>query len=297
VTTLGAQVEARFGLRDVRVVPLGTAANDVFSVTAGADAERFALKLYHGHRTVEDVRWEVELVAHLRRHGAPVMPMVAGAGGEVVYTYTWNGETRIGVVSAWAPGAKPQPVPDTFVLLGEAAARIHAAGDSLPLPPPSRRYDAAVLVDEQFTRMRAHLEGAGRWADVVELGARLKARIADPRLDRGICHIDLTLDNVHRDGDELFVFDLDSAGWCWRAFEPYRVLLDSPILFRAWLEGYRAVRPFSARDEAAVVAFSVIGDLRTVAWNLGVAESSRGAPTLDVAALDGIVDGWLARGG
>lgn len=269
----------------------------MFSVATG-DGERFALKLYHRGRRAKDVRWEVELVDHLRRHGAPVMRALANVGGEVVHTYSWDGETRIGVVSEWAPGAKPQPTADNYALLGEAAAaRIHAAGDSFPMPPASRRYDAAVLIDEQLARMRGHLVEAGRWAEAVELGARLKGRIADPGLDRGICHIDLTLDNVHRDGDEMFVFDLDSAGWCWRAFEPWRVLRDSPSLFRSWLEGYRAVRPFSARDEAAVAAFTVIGDLRVAAWNLGVAESSRGAPTLDAAGLREVVDEWLARAG
>jgi hypothetical protein len=38
---------------------------------------------------------------------------------------------------------------------------------------------------------------------------------------------------------------------------------------------------------------SIIGDLRVVAWKLGVARSSRGKPILGIADLPGVVDTWL----
>ena len=108
-----------------------------------------------------------------------------------------------------------------------------------------------------------------------------------------MCHVDLTLDNVHRAGETLTAFDFDSAGSTWRALEPYGVLLTSDRYFQAWLSGYRAVRPFSAADEAAVTAFAIVGELGNVAWKLGLAESSRGDPLLTAADLPSVVDGWL----
>ena len=54
-----------------------------------------------------------------------------------------------------------------------------------------------------------------------------------------------------------------------------------------------AVRSFGARDEAAVAAFGMIGDLRAVAWKLGVAESSSGAPLLGTEDLPGVIEGCL----
>jgi hypothetical protein len=51
--------------------------------------------------------------------------------------------------------------------------------------------------------------------------------------------------------------------------------------------------PFGRPDEAAVAAFGILGDLRVVAWKLGVAASSRGSPLLAVRDLSAIVDGWL----
>lgn len=239
------------------------------------------------------MQWEVALVRHLVAHGAPVAAVVGEPEVRGV-----DGVQRVMATFEWAPGAKPSPSTETYVLLGETAARIHAAADSfVRAPDPRRAYGLDVLIDEQLERMGEHLRSIGRYDEVVAMGARLAARVEGRALDHGVCHIDLTLDNVHRDGDTMIAFDLDSAGVCWRAFEPYGVLLFGRHWFADWLRGYRAVRPFSAEDEAAVEAFAVIGDLRVVAWKLGVAESSVGEPLLDERELGGVVDAWLARAG
>jgi Ser/Thr protein kinase RdoA (MazF antagonist) len=62
------------------------------------------------------------------------------------------------------------------------------------------------------------------------IGDRLQAAIAEVGLDRGVWHMDLTPENVHRVGDRLTVFDFDSAGDCWRAIEPYGVAPLSQLL-------------------------------------------------------------------
>ncbi len=280
-----------FGLRSIRCEVLPVPVNDVVVVTAGAD--RFALKLYHSARTVPEVQWEVDLVRHLADRGAPVARPVAGRG-RYVHTLTYAGARCVAVLYEWAPGAKPAPCHDTYVLLGTTAAKVHRAADSFCSSLRRERYDATMLIDEQLSRMRAHLSAAGRWHRAVRLAGRLKEAIADPELDWGVCHMDLTLDNVHVSGDRLTAFDFDSAGECWRAYEPYGVLRFSPAYFQAWLEGYRSVRAFAPREEVAVGAFTVIGDLRVIAWKLGVAVSSSGPPLLGAEDLPAIVNGWEA---
>src|SRR5579875_1020400 len=74
---------------------------------------------------------------------------------------------------------------------------------------------------------------------------------------------------------------------------PRCILRYSQEYFEAWLEGYRSVRPFSQHDEKAVAASCIIGDLRLVAWSIGVARSSHGKPLLGTADLPGAVDAWL----
>ena len=265
--------------------------NDVFAVTA--EEGRFALKLYHQARTPAAVGWELDLVDHLYGGGAPVVRPVPGRTGRLQRLRV-AGRERIGALFTWAAGSKPGPGPEVYRRLGAAAGLIHAAADGFAPSPHRETYDLALLIDEQLDRMRPMLQGAGCWSATVALGERLRGRLADPALDHGICHMDLTLDNVHLAPDgALTVFDFDSAGPCWRAAEPWGVLRYSAPGFRSWLDGYRTMRPFGAHDEAAVAVFGIVGDLRGAAWKLGVAASSRGTPLLTPAALPAVVEGWL----
>lgn len=279
-----------FGLRNIMCEHLNTPTNDVFAVTTPTG--QFALKLYHLQRTPAEVQWEVDLIIHLLRNGAPVAKLVPSKHG-YVEALRVDGQNRVAVLFEWAPGEKPAPERDTYILLGKAAAYIHQAADTFTSLLLRESYDAHTLIDEQLHRMNRHLREAKRWEQAVALGERLKQVIADPALDRGICHMDLTLDNVHRHDENITVFDFDSAGACWRAIEPYGVLRFSQEYFEAWLDGYRSVRPFNQYNEQAVAAFGIIGDLRAVAWKLGVARSSRGKPLLGIADLPSVVDTWL----
>ena len=287
---LEQQIENHFGLSDVISEHLNTPTNDVIAVTTPTG--RFALKLYHPRRIAAEVQWELDLIIYLIRKGAPVAKPVGGKHG-YVESFRVDGRDRVAALFEWAPGSKPAPERHTYTLLGKAAAQIHQAADTFSSSLLRESYDANTLIDEQLHLMKMHLSEAKRWKQAVALGERLKQVIANPALDCGICHMDLTLDNVHRHGDRITVFDFDSAGECWRSIEPHGVLRSSKEYFEAWLDGYRSVRPFNGHDEKAVAAFSIIGDLRVVAWKLGVARSSRGKPILGISDLPGVVDKLL----
>lgn len=233
--TLEQQLKTHFGLADVTCKHLNTPTNDVVVVTAPTG--RFALKLYNPQsRGVADVEWEIGFINHLVQNGAPVVKPIRGQSG-YVETFILNGQERAAALFEWAAGEKPQPGLDTYTLLGQAAAHIHQAADTFTSPLFREEYNAETLIDEQLERMKPLLLEAGKWQHMVELGARLKQRLANPELDYGMCHMDLTLDNVYRDGDTLTVFDFDSAGACWRALEPHKLLRDSKEYLKAWLEG------------------------------------------------------------
>lgn len=287
---LEQQIEKYFNLSNVTCEHLNTPTNDVIAVTTPTG--KFALKLYHLRRAPAEVLWELNLITHLIQHGAPVAKPVRGLHGYVT-SFHVDGRDCVAALFEWAPGEKPAPARDIYTRLGKAAAHIHRAADTFTSSLPRERYDANMLIDEQLRRMERHLRAAKRWQQTVTLGERLKQVIANPALDHGVCHMDLTLDNVHCHGDRMTVFDFDSAGACWRSLEPHYVLRSSREYFEAWLDGYRSVRPFSQHDEEAVTAFYIIGDLRVVAWDLGVARSSRGKPLLGIADLPGVVDMWL----
>ena len=284
---LDTELVAAYGLSDVTVTALDTLVHDVFEVSCRQG--RYALKRYHESRTVDDVAWEAAFVAHLVAAGAPVAAIVTGVDGAAVQRIG----DRPAMLFDWAPGSKPEPSRETYVLLGATAARIHAAADAFDAAAPRVAYDVELLIDAPLQQMRGQLNVVGRWKAALALADRLKERLGDERLERGLCHIDLTLDNVHRDGAAMTAFDLDSAGECWRAFEPSGVLRYSADHLQDWLEGYRGVRRFSKVDEAAVSTFAIAGDLRVAAWKLGVAGWSKGPPQLTMAELPSVVDRWL----
>ena len=285
------QIEDHFGLQDVVCENLNTPTNDIVSVTASTG--HFALKLYNPQsRTVRDVQWELELIAHLIKKGAPVIKPISGNNG-YVETFVIDGQDRAAVLFEWARGEKQKPSEDTYTLLGKAAGQIHHAADTFTSLLPRETYDVEALIDGPLRLMKDSLVAAGRWQQLIVMGERLKKTVENLALEWGVCHMDLTLDNVYRNGDMITVFDFDSSAECWRAIEPHKVLRLSKKYFEAWLEGYRSVRSFAQVDEDAVAAFGIIGDLRVVAWDLGVATSSRGTPKIGIPELTVIADGWL----
>src|SRR4029453_13231798 len=96
----------RYRLHEVGLTDLGVLVNDVVAVVA-AEGE-FALKVYHRNRTLSAVQWEVDLLIHLHRGGAPVVPPIRGRNG-YLEEFTFGGEQRAAVLFDWAAGAKPSP--------------------------------------------------------------------------------------------------------------------------------------------------------------------------------------------
>ena len=263
---------------------------------AQVDAEcgSYALKVYRfGVRTSDEVRWEVDLHRHLLAAGAPVPCLVEGADGFVAEVEL-GGRRRWAVLSAWAPGEKPAPSVATYRFLGSAAAMIHAATDDFDSSYVRPPRTISSEVDHYLALLRPSLNRIGRWAEVEALGRRVSKALRSP-LERGVCHNDLTLDNIHIDGDRFMVFDLDSAGEGWRAWEPQGVyqasVLNGDSRWEHWLTGYGVIRPMAEADRASVPYFVLMAHFEHVAWKLGLTGTSVGQ-LLTEAELPGLVDGW-----
>lgn len=280
---LGA-VEARLAYSSV---------HDMVEVRAGGD--RYALKLYRpGVRTVDDVQWEAAFHRHLLDNGAPVAPIVTGASGDVE-TIEVDGVPRLAVLSSWAPGRKPSASEGAYRLVGRAAAQIHAAAESFSSERDRPPRDLTTELHEQLALLRPALELVGRWDAALSLGERIEEFVSSHQLERGICHNDLTLDNVHVEGDRITVFDLDSATECWRASEPQGVFhwaqLSGGPWWDAWQAGYGEVRTMAAQDLASVPWFVLLFQFENAAWKLGLTATSIG-PLITVDDLGTLVDWW-----
>lgn len=292
---LAAAVEAAYpGLGPVTARSVYSSVNEVAEVTAGG--HRYALKLYRpGVRSLPELEWEVGLQRHLAAAGTSVMAPVPGTSGGLIEPVQCDGVQRWAVLSPWVPGAKPKPSTKTYQLVGRAAAAIHAAADDWRPEGERRPSDLTTEVWDHLKAMRPLLETVGRWGQTRRLAERLEDFVAGHRLERGICHVDLTLDNVHVDGDRLWVFDFDSSAETWRAWEPqgvfhYSVLTGGPW-WTDWLHGYSSVRRLSSTDQAAVPWFVLMAYFENTAWRLGLTPTSVGQ-TLAEADLAVVVDLW-----
>lgn len=260
-----------------------------------AGGARYALKVYRpGVRSPDDVQWEVDLHRHLMSAGAPVARLQEGSAG-FIETMQVGGVRRMAVLSHWAPGTKPPPTESTYRLLGTAASEIHAAVDDFGSSPPGRASTLRSEVDEQLALLRPALERIGRWDDAAGLGDVIRRFVTD-ELARGICHNDLTLDNIHIDGDCILVFDFDSAGEHWRASEPqglyHSSVLTSGPWWTSWLAGYSQVGSMSDVDQQAVPYFVLMHQFENTAWKLGLTPTSVGGQ-LGEHELQELVDEWL----
>ncbi|CAN5645367.1 phosphotransferase [soil metagenome] len=286
------QLKEYYGLASPTCKNLNTLANYAIEVTSPTG--HFALKIYNpASRTTSEVQWEIDLTLHLIKNGVPVASPVAGKNGNYLQTFVVDGQNLTTVLFEWAAGEKPKPELSTYTLIGEAAAQIHNAADTFTSELSREKYDVHELIDDQLKRMKTPLEESGQWQRVFDLSERMRKIIINPTLDYGIIHNDLTLDNIHLDGNTLTIFDLDSAAESWRAAEPWGVLRAAEDRFAAWLDGYRSIRAFSEADEKAVAAFVIVEDIRNVVWKLGFAKSSRGKPLLQTNELPQVVDEWL----
>jgi len=252
-------------------VLLRSLVNDVYRVDTPTG--RRILKLYRAGYAAAS--WEVSLAAHAGKDVAQGIPRrdgslsgtLAAAEGPRAYSL-WE----------WVPGRKP-PHPrddDLYHRFGAATAAFHEATAGFPAPPA---HDVVALVDDVLAR----LPDADDRTLVARLTAEAGRRLADADLERGVCHGDVTLDNIHLDGDRIVFFDLD------RAAENYRATDLTPVAatpqWPAFLAGYRTVRGLADANIEAIPWLDVLLRIDYLHFHLYAKPAIRGT--------ESTTEGWV----
>jgi homoserine kinase type II len=269
-TALGAaelvELAEQFDLgavREFRAIAAGTI-NSNFELIA--DRGRYFVRVNEG-KAEADVAWEARLVTALAAAGVVTPPpLVARSGLPYAPIAPEQGGRKWASVFPWRAGvhvAADEVTPARARAFGAALAELHVAG--LALPTAWRRgsiYDHDHLEmrlsrcervdDKALTRAIALLRE--------ELAIAKSAAPLRRAATHGIIHGDLFRDNVLWDGDRISaILDFEQASggslaydlavcindWCWT---------DAPRveLAAALVAGYRAVRPLTAADLAAL---------------------------------------------
>ena len=272
-----------------RIVPLydlPTAESCVFFSRGDADVYQigtvgptYYLKIYRPPDPLEKAEAEARLVTQLLANGASVVPAVPRHDGAFATAIAASEGTRVALVfEAAPPGHLDATDEDTCRRLGEAVARLHAAGDAI---------DGDVADPLEASDLLCFAERLAYKEDYAEL-QRLQRRITD-RLRRlpdnsedgdiGWCHGDLGLCNIRcrEDGTVVF-FDFGDAGFILRATELVRIRgalrkHDAPErseeLWAVFEEAYARVRPVPRRTDSEE-RWQLLGALQRIRWIGGV---------------------------
>jgi Ser/Thr protein kinase RdoA (MazF antagonist) len=254
--------------------------NDVYRVDTSSGATYFLKVARRAWRTLDDIGWDVALQQHLRRHRVSVSEPIPQRDGDPVCVLDAPEGSRGAVLYAETAGIKPQPpiTPELYEVVGRGTARMHKVLDHFDAPTPRPGRTVQWLIDRSGAIVAASLDAGDKNRRFVEhfsqrLGADVEARV--PALDWGVCHGDMTLDNITIDRDgTVWFFDFDLAAPAWRASEPsgiYTWAVEEPSvlpLWNAYLVGYRMERPFGEHEEAAVPSFAAAYDLWDLAHEL-----------------------------
>ncbi len=237
----------------------GFGVNDTYRVTVGD--QRFVLRVQSSPPTKGwiagdgDLRFELDLLAHLFRHGVPVATPLPRISGDLLGIQMDDGQEFSYSLFAWAPG---EVVPDDRLtsdqarLVGEALAKVHLAADAFRSEHPRYRLDLEALLDKPLMKLASTLEDLSpadrRFVEeqVSDIRGRLDTFTRGPDL-WGIIHGDIHSQNLHvTDDGSITLFDFDLCAYGWRAYDVAYYYTRIPATVRQFaLDGYTSIRSLS----------------------------------------------------
>lgn len=259
---LRAHLADRYGLGFTGCTLLRSLVNDVYELTA--DDARYILKLYrHDGRDPDEIRWETGLSAHLLTAGLLVPPIHPLPGGDPVGLLDTPEGPRPFTLSGFVEGTKPRrPFDDElYAAFGRQLAAFHDAADNYHSPysrSSTRLPDGLDEPLEQILAVDRAEENLLR-----DLVAAVRNNVAQYS-DVGVCHGDVTLDNVLLTPQGLLLLDFDLATFGPRAADFIGVA--ATPYWGAFATGYRTRRPIA--DEAAIPYLRVVARIFNLRFHL-----------------------------
>jgi Ser/Thr protein kinase RdoA (MazF antagonist) len=271
-------------IRDCRL--LRSLANDVYEVVA-ADG-RYVLKLYRAAGwTPSEVQWECDLSAQLASTGLLVPRVQPLADGSAVGQLDAAEGTRPFTLSSFMAGAKPQPPfdDDLYRSFGQLVADFHDAADTFVSSQERRPFDLTRRLDEPLELILPALpQDEQEILRELASAVRTKLELYAGQLSWGVCHGDVTLDNVFIADNGLTLHDFDLSAEGWRAADFVGVA--STPHWNAFVAGYTVERSLPDIDVAAIPWLSVAASIFNLRFHLHDKPLIRGT--------ESIGEGWAA---
>ena len=265
---------------------LSSGINDVFLIEIGA--ARYALRVQPlakwWARGEDELRFELDLLDHLRSQQVPVSYPIPRRNGDPLGSTLTLGGSRFYTLFSWADGNPPRPIShDQVYIVGNTLAHIHAASDSYLTRSTRYRMDERTLLERSLRVLEPTLargdpaDAAFIRQEVARLSAILRAFDPGTRC-WGIIHGDVQPLNYHFDANgRITFFDFDHCGFGWRIYDVAMYYTRIAEALRTpMLVGYQAVRHLNDAEIA------MLADFGRVAW---VKERTMVGEGMDPAAL------------
>jgi len=237
----------------------------------------------------------MDLQTWVANRDAPVASVIPLLDGNLFGTLNAAEGLRCFALFQKVPGGKPSPPWSTrlYEEYGRSAALVHEASTNFPEPAARVRRSLENLLDESLLHIGPWLDGRpGDLESVRRVAESVRHALTPllPSLSWGVCHGDLSLDNLHVvPNGRVMLFDFDSSCCGWRAWDVCNALgYGSPEHQDGFLRGYRGVSAFS-REELSSVPYFVAADVLRMMAD----EVSRWAKWFGSTRVEAWVDGKL----
>ena len=267
--------------------------NVTFKVTDRRDGGAYVLRLHRpGYHTLAELDSEHAWIRALDEAGVEVpKPVVARDGRNYVpVTIAATGEQRFAGMACWTEGrllsgvlaerGDQRTVESYFAQLGALTAAMHNQASAWQAPPYFTRHhlDADGLMGDAphwGPFWEHHLLSAAERGLLLETRERMHAwlaRLGKEASGYSLIHSDMHPGNILVDGERLTVIDFDDTGFGWHHYDIAVVLTywqnkpDAAAIERAFLDGYRAVRPLPDSALAEIEMFRLIRWMASIGW-------------------------------
>lgn len=252
--------------------------NDNYLVTASE--AQYVLRVYrHNWRDLRDIESEMELIQYLQTKGVGVSFPVPDRKGKLIQQIDAPEGPRHAVLFSYAEGSSPisKMTVHQSRLAGRELSRMHCTTIRKRLGNNRCLLDTTALLFQSFHAIRPFLpdteEDLRKLDDVVTKLATKFERVSLSDLSFGICHGDFYPSNYHiSEKGKVTLFDFDAcccswlvtdvAAYCFSIMQAYR---NAKELNRAFIEGYREIRPLNALEMELIPYFGAVNRIWVLA--------------------------------
>ena len=231
-------------------------------------------------RTLDDIRYELDMLNHLHDKGVPVAWPICRKNGRFFFAIDTPEGKRYGALFIEASGKELsyKEAPErTAYKYGETVAGMHNALDDFVTEFPRFQLDLDHLIHKPLRLIEPFLKyRSDDWLFIQMISNLVVEKIGalpESVLETGPCHGDLQGFHVSVSDDGIWTFyDFDCGGFGYRAYElavfrwSARYDDQEAVWWNPYLEGYTHVRPLSPVDINAVPYFVFARYI----WHVGI---------------------------